>query len=200
MYSTSDYIVHEDFDNATQRNDIGLVRLNSKLVFDDNTKPIALAEDGFDNSALRSNIALVRLNESLTFNDKVQAIALSDEELGAGVEVTVSGWGHTSDDDNSDMYDVLRYVKVNTIDNSRCQEVYGNDVILPEMVCTDNGVPAKGPCSGDGGDPVVVDVDGNPVLVAIFSFVSNLGCESALPAGYTRTAYYKDWIKEISGI
>jgi hypothetical protein len=97
MYSTSDYIVHEDFDNATQRNDIGLVRLNSKLVFGDNTKPIALAEDGFDNSALRSNIALVRLNESLTFNDKVQAIALSDEELGAGVEVTVSGWGHTSD-------------------------------------------------------------------------------------------------------
>jgi chymotrypsin-like protease len=53
--------------------------------------------DGFDSSALRSNIALVRLNESLTFNDKVQAIALSDEELGAGVEVTVSGWGHTSD-------------------------------------------------------------------------------------------------------
>jgi hypothetical protein len=62
MYSTSDYIVHEDFDNATQRNDIGLVRLNSKLVFGDNTKPIALAE----------------------------------EKLGAEVEVTVSGWGHSN--------------------------------------------------------------------------------------------------------
>ena len=53
---------------------------------------------------------------------------------------------------------------------------------------------------GDSGGPAVVNGTTNPVHVAIVSFVSTKGCEAGLPSGYTRTAYYRDWIKNNTGI
>ena len=43
----------------------------------------------------------------------------------------------------------------------------------------------------------MVDFDtDSPRHVAVISFVSDTGCESGLPSGYTRTASFLDWIKE----
>jgi secreted trypsin-like serine protease len=53
---------------------------------------------------------------------------------------------------------------------------------------------------GDSGGPVVINVDSNPEHVAIASFVSDSGCESDNPSGYTRTAPYRDWIREKTGV
>jgi secreted trypsin-like serine protease len=47
---------------------------------------------------------------------------------------------------------------------------------------------------------VVINVDSNPEHVAIASFVSDSGCESDNPSGYTRTAPYRDWIREKTGV
>ena len=53
---------------------------------------------------------------------------------------------------------------------------------------------------GDSGGPGVINADSDPVLVAVNSFISGTGCESGNPAGYTRVDYYRDWIKENSGV
>ncbi|KAJ3652935.1 hypothetical protein Zmor_018858 [Zophobas morio] len=164
---TMDYVVHNNYDNTTLTNDIGLVHLNS----------------------------------SLSLSDTVQAIALAEDELASGSEVTVIGWGSTGDDDHSENYTVLRYITVNTIDNEECVAAYGPDVVQPSVVCTNPGTPVKNPCRSDGGDPAVVNADTDPVHVAIFSFLSTYGCEDPdFPAGFTRTAYYRDWIKTVTGV
>ena len=104
-------------------------------------------------------------------------------------------------DDHSENYSVLRYITVNTIDNEECVAAYGPDVVQPSIVCTDPGTPVKNPCRSDGGDPAVVNADTDPVHVAIFSFLSTYGCEDPdFPAGFTRTAYYRDWIKTVTGV
>ena len=103
--------------------------------------------------------------------------------------------------DESEFYDVLRYMTVPTIDNEKCAQVYGLDVVQPNVVCTDPGNPVKNPCKGDGGDPAIVDVDSNPTHVALFSFLSTYGCEDPdFPAGFTRTAFYRKWIRDLTGI
>ena len=46
----------------------------------------------------------------------------------------------------------------------------------------------------------MIDADSNPVHVAVVSFVSTEGCESGAPSGYTRTAFFRDWIQENTGV
>jgi secreted trypsin-like serine protease len=40
----------------------------------------------------------------------------------------------------------------------------------------------------------------NAVHVGVVSFVSSRGCESGYPSGYSRTAYYRDWIRTTTGV
>jgi secreted trypsin-like serine protease len=51
---------------------------------------------------------------------------------------------------------------------------------------------------GDEGDPLVVDAAGDPVLVGIHSLHS--GCTRGEPSVHVNVFYYRDWIKEKTGI
>jgi secreted trypsin-like serine protease len=157
-----------------------------------------ILHESYNPSSISNDIGLVKLSESLTLNDYVKPIALASEELEAGMGVTVSGFGFTSDDDQY-ISNVLNYVTVAIIDNSECELVYGKQIISDEMVC---GVANsnQGSCSGDSGGPVVTDAVEDPVLVALVSFASLMGCESGYPSGFTRTAPYRNWIKNITGV
>ncbi|KAJ3652931.1 hypothetical protein Zmor_018854 [Zophobas morio] len=162
--------------------------IENKFIIHENFSPDSLAND----------IALIRLTNSLTFDDGVRSISLSSEEVKESVTVTISGWGKTRANDSS-ISPLLNYVNLVTISNEECQKAYGDsELILPEMVCAaTNPAPVQTPCNGDSGGPVVVDFDtDNPRHVAVISFVSDTGCESGLPSGYTRTASFLDWIKE----
>ncbi|KAJ3649456.1 hypothetical protein Zmor_021197 [Zophobas morio] len=163
--NASEIIVHEDFDPQIAASDIGLIKLDTPLKFDENTAAVGLAE----------------------------------EELGADVTFTISGWGHVSDG-STELTEVLNYVDLVTISNDDCQGFYGNS-IRPEMVCATSGTDeTRSSCSGDSGGAAVVNADSDPVQVAIVSFVSFTGCEMGAPSGYTRTAYFRDWIKDKTGI
>lgn len=85
--------------------------------------------------------------------------------------------------------------------NTACTAYYG-DFIDDNIVCTDSGSfsTIHQPCVGDSGGPVVINRDTNPVHVATFSFVNGIGCDIPYPAGYTRTASYRQWIKEKTGV
>jgi secreted trypsin-like serine protease len=56
-----------------------------------------ILHESYNPSSISNDIGLVKLSESLTLNDYVKPIALASEELEAGMGVTVSGFGFTSD-------------------------------------------------------------------------------------------------------
>ncbi|XP_063900803.1 brachyurin-like [Zophobas morio] len=158
---------------------------------------LILHED-YDNDLLANNIGLIRLRTPLNLGGNTIAVSLSSEELGENVGITVSGWGLTSDDGTT-ISDSLNYVELVTISNTECKNYYGS--ILPEMVCADSpSSQVRSTCTGDSGGPVVINAGSNPVHVAIASFVSTEGCESGAPSGYTRTAVYRDWIQNHTGL
>lgn len=88
-----------------------------------------------------------------------------------------------------------------TLANTECAAYYGS-FIDDNMVCTDSGTfsVVQQPCVGDSGGPVVINRKTEPVHVATFSFVNGLGCDLPYPAGYTRTASYRGWIKKKTGL
>ena len=49
---------------------------------------------------------------------------------------------------------------------------------------------------GDSGGPLTF----NGVHVGLTSFGSSQGCESGAPDAFTRTSYFRDWIREKTGV
>merc|ERR1712170_320325 len=88
---------------------------------------------------------------------------------------------------------VLRTVTVPVISNRDCNAVYG--IVGDGVVCVDT-TGGKGSCNGDSGGPLTL----GGRQVGIVSFGASAGCEVGYPAGYSRVAYYRDWISRNSGV
>merc|ERR1712060_885265 len=72
------------------------------------------------------------------------------------------------------------------------------------VVCIDTA-GGRGSCNGDSGGPLVQKAGGKAAgdlwtQVGIVSFGASAGCEVGMPAGFTRTEYYLDWIKSETGM
>jgi secreted trypsin-like serine protease len=145
-----------------------------------------------------NDIGLVQLSTPLTFTRYLAPIALADNLLEDGLDVTVSGWGATvSDGDESQL---LLYADLVTIRNSECTAIYGN-TILDSIVCAESGTAVlKNICTGDGGAALVLDVETDPVHVGLVSFFGGGSCESGYPSGSTRTASFRIWIRDETGV
>ncbi|XP_044261229.1 transmembrane protease serine 9-like [Tribolium madens] len=163
---------------------------SSRVVFQ-TTKYIL--HENYNKNTLANDIGLIPLPQDVSFNDNIQPVSLPSKGLTDGTLVTISGWGLTSDG-NEEASPDLMYVDLVTISDSDCASAYG--------FLNDGVVCAKGPgsivqstCEGDSGGPLVTN-DSEPVHVGIVSFGHPDGCESGNPAGFTRTYYFIDWIKE----
>lgn len=95
---------------------------------------------------------------------------------------------------------ILQFADVTVIENTECAKIYGFDIVTSNVVCTKNADLVKGPCENDAGAPLIVISDNDPVHVGIFSFIAENGCDKNYPAGYTRTAAYRTWIRKKTGI
>ncbi|GJQ67470.1 hypothetical protein Trydic_g8308 [Trypoxylus dichotomus] len=161
----------------------------------------AIVHEGYSSSSLNNDIALIQLSQPLTFNDRIQPVTLPQrgDVVGAGVPVTVSGWGRTSDD-SPYISSVLNYVTLTTITNSQCAGVYGSQVVIYSTICA-VGNPYHSTCNGDSGGPLVIfDANGAATQIGIVSFVSSAGCASGYPSGYVRTESFLDWIAARTGL
>merc|ERR1712087_956099 len=93
---------------------------------------------------------------------------------------------------------VLREVRdIPVMTNADCNAVYG--IVGDGVVCIDTA-GGRGSCNGDSGGPLVQKAGGKAAgdlwnQVEIVSFGAPAGCEVGMPAGFTRTEYYLDWIK-----
>ncbi|MCL4147869.1 UNVERIFIED_CONTAM: hypothetical protein GTU68_064447 [Idotea baltica] len=151
---------------------------------------------------LKNDVGLVHLSSPVTFTTEIQPICLpsySDADLGAGVMLTASGWGVTSDGALATVSDTLNEVTNPSISNTECAGTYGS-TITDASICTSTADGDKGTCSGDSGGPLNYVSGGLTYSRGVTSFVSSSGCMSGLPDGFTRTTYYLDWIEANTGI
>merc|ERR1712212_77730 len=158
----------------------------------------------WNSNDLSGDLALVELPSPLPMNDYISTSCLpaAGETPAVGSLVTVTGWGEPSDSAGG-ISPVLREVRdIPVMTNADCNAVYG--IVGDGVVCID---PAggRGSCNGDSGGPLVQKAGGKAAgdqwtQVGIVSFGASAGCEVGMPAGFTRTEYYLDWIKSETGM
>lgn len=161
---------HEKYDACNfyaNDNDIAIVKTSTKLNF-------RFTNDGYGSI----NRPCLPKNSTLSYKD--------------GESVIVSGWGVTRENSGA-LSNILRFVSIPVVNNSKCQEVYGTRV-TDSHVCAGFQAGGKDSCQGDSGGPLVRIVDNKYELVGIVSF--GYGCAQPGAFGvYTRVASYLDWIK-----
>jgi len=137
-----------------------------------------------------NDIALIRLPEPLNFTEFIQPIPLPaiGSFVGSQESVTMVGFGSATDG-TSGYSENLLYKDLTTISDLECSVHYGVITINGKVVCC-KGDTEYGTCHGDEGGPLVQ----NGTQVGIASFVSDSGCTSGVPSGYTRTSEFLDWI------
>jgi len=156
---------------------------------------------------LSGDLALIELPSPLKMNDYISASCLPSkgEVPAVGSMVAVTGWGKPSDSAGG-ISPVLREVfDLPVISNRDCNDVYG--IVGEGVICIDT-VGGRGSCNGDSGGPLVQQAGGSAssevgskwTQVGIVSFGSSSGCETGLPAGFTRTEYFIDWITSETGM
>lgn len=152
----------------------------------------------------------------MEFSDKVQPIKLieSKEILKVGDINVVSGWGWTNQPVGSPH---LMATTLPIIDRQKCHaslKKYWIENVTERMICAgyfEGGsdmalklpteqvlsVSEKDSCLGDSGGPLVRESDG--VLVGIVSW--GVGCAlEDRPGVYTNVAYFRDWIRDVTGV
>jgi chymotrypsin-like protease len=175
---------------------VGVIDLNGSGVLAQSSEIIPYY-DYDPNDFHHYSIGLVKLSTPLAFNRYVAAITLPENLLEDGTNVTISGWGSTTDLGDESQF--LLYADLVTIRNSECTAIYGN--IQDSSVCAKSETATvQNACYGDGGAPLVLDVETDPVHVGLVSFFGGGSCESGYPFGSTRTASFRIWIRDETGV
>jgi len=158
----------------------------------------------WDPNTLENDIALVRLPEKIEFNDYIRPACLppsEDENNGYVGELTTPvGWGKNSDNAGGITPTLQMVSDLPVIDNPTCNSVYG--IIYDGIMCIDSS-DGKGVCNGDSGGSLNMRQEGEDnkwTQVGVASFVSSNGCESGDPHGFTRVAYFGQWIESETGL
>ncbi|XP_073459198.1 transmembrane protease serine 5 [Aquarana catesbeiana] len=152
----------------------------------------------YDDRSHDYDIALMKLDKPLNYSDSIRPVCLPqyDQDLAAGSECWVSGWGHTHPD-NTHMPRILKEALVPLINTKKCNSscIYNGD-ITPRMLCAgylDGKVDA---CQGDSGGPLVCQTDYTWRLIGVVSW--GMGCaEPNRPGVYTKISSFLDWIHNI---
>jgi secreted trypsin-like serine protease len=143
-----------------------------------------------------NDIAIIEINGEFEFNEFVQPIPLPDdgEEVEDGTDCTVSGFGTTFEGGPAARR--LHYVDVPYVSDEQCGESYAkeNMIVAPSMLCA--GVKGRDACQGDSGGPMLCN---NGSLAGVVSW--GLGCAlEGYPGVYTQVSYFRDFIREHTGL
>lgn len=147
-----------------------------------------------------NDIALIHfVADDLTNHSKARSVERirlygtkpGEDALGAGIPVTVTGWGKTSAGDAAGLSGTLLEADLQTLDCDSVPEYRGH--VTNFMMCA--GAPGKDSCQGDSGGPLILTY-GDPVLVGIVSW--GVGCGGpGQPGVYVRIDrdHYLNWIR-----
>jgi len=170
------------------------VRVGNHHLYEDDPdqKDFALTgiqvHEDYDAYAFANDICILDMDgEADLSSEFIDTIALpaAGEEYDDGAICTVTGWGTTSQ--GGSLGRILQKVDVPVVSDERCGNAYGQEEIIPSMICA--GVAGKDSCQGDSGGPFMCGSQ----LSGIVSW--GYGCAQAgYPGVYTQTSYFIDWI------
>ncbi|GJQ84297.1 hypothetical protein Trydic_g5236 [Trypoxylus dichotomus] len=137
------------------------------------------------------DISILVLAEALQFSDNIAPARLPVDGLvlDPGTEGIVSGWGRVNA--TSTLATHLQEITMTTITLSECRSLYSSVKVRSRHFCTLGQVA----CAGDVGSPFVI----NGVIIGLVSWGNDCGT-STLPVVLTNVAYFRDYIREITGI
>ena len=145
----------------------------------------------YNPSANRNDIALLELTEPVP----LQPITLpqsGNPVPNDGEIATVAGWGATSETGGGSS--LLQETDLPIVSTNACQTLYGNIINGAAHLCA--GGQQTDSCFGDSGGPLFVERGNEFVQAGVVSF--GFGCaRPGLPAVYTRTSTYFNWISSI---
>ena len=143
-----------------------------------------------------NDIALMKVNPPFQLDKTRAAIPLISKNifLSPGRHATISGWGVSTEDGSFPSN--LQAIKVPLISKRSCQKCYSSIGVIPKgEICAAYPKGGKDACQGDSGGPMVV----GGRLAGVTSW--GYGCaRPGKPGVYTEVAYYRDWIKQNSGV
>merc|ERR1712038_1375694 len=151
--------------------------------------------ENWDTNNLANDICWVHLTSKVSLDSNIQTITLQNAggDPNPGEMVEATGWGRPFDASGG-ISDVLREVTVPVLSNEDCDAVYS--IVNNGHICIDSK-GGKGTCNGDSGGPLTC-AEGH--LVGITSFGAAAGCEAGYPDAFTRVSYFRDWIREKTGV
>ncbi|KAJ3656360.1 hypothetical protein Zmor_015443 [Zophobas morio] len=156
---------------------------------------IYVVHPDYNPNTLENDIGLIKFRLPITFTDYIQPVPFASNNFDTSAPGIAIGWGQRSDSDPN-LVEHLQYVYLASISNVECTAIFGQQ-IKDSMLCVD-GNYNQGFCLGDTGGPLVQHAaSGGEEHVGIASFISQNGCESTDPSGYTRTFFYHDWIENV---
>jgi secreted trypsin-like serine protease len=150
---------------------------------------------GWSGLGFLDDIGIILLPVAFNFNTYVTPTRLPiglETETFAGELSRVVGWGITGSDSGTSP--VLREAYNTVMSNEECIDVWGDELILPTIVCTSTA--GQRACSSDSGGSLTVPRPGDtrPVQIGIVNFGAM--CESPRPVGFARITEYLGWIGE----
>ncbi|XP_069362520.1 trypsin CFT-1-like [Maniola hyperantus] len=137
-----------------------------------------------------NNIGILRTSTIITYNANVRPLPIAGPNyiLADYQTVIAIGWGRTTATGVTS--EQLRQVEIMTVNQGRCQDIYGVSFVTPNMLCAGWPTGGRGSCIADTGSPLIH----NKVAVGVTSFT--IGCGDAnFPAIYTRVSRYTQWIQ-----
>ncbi len=165
--SVVDVIVHPDFDSATLRNDIALVRL---------TDPAP------------AYLPLLKLAD--------EGVMADYGNIGAMATVSGWGQVDNEGTTVPTMQQVdLPIIDIEEC-NRAYMEALGIEVATDVMLCAGYPEGGRDSCFGDSGGPLTVSTDDGDYSVGVVSWGSSECATPGIPGVYARTASFVDWIRE----
>ena len=166
-----------------------------------------IVHTGYSQLHVRDDIALIKVTKEIDMSGFIQPVCLWPSEPISGTDIVgrrgaVVGFGLTDVDKPSD---VMLDAEVPVVDLWSCLEsnrgAFGTH-LARTMLCA-GGRDGVGPCNGDSGGGLFLEIGGVWYVRGIVSFAPNLDgvpkCDSTEYTVFTDVAKYLDWIVEADG-
>lgn len=146
----------------------------------------------FDLSTVQNDIALFILKNPIKPGSNVQTIELADQEISAGTNASLYGFGLTDGNGNQPATKMQK-TTLNVLNETECSEYISKLNIrkTPGMFCA--SAPNRSACNGDSGGPLINTE--SKKQIGIVSFGTRY-CPAGSINVFTNVYYYKNWIEK----
>ncbi|KPI90985.1 Chymotrypsin-2 [Papilio xuthus] len=157
----------------------------------------------FDPILVKNDIGFLIVSTDVALSKSVQLVTLSFQNIGAGVEATVAGWGRVNR--TRPLSSELLELEMTTVEGQQCaKEVKAEAAAIrlrvppvePSiMLCAYHSLN-HGVCNGDSGSPLIEVVTGKQIGLVSWG----LPCARGTPDMFTKVSAFHQWIQHVINI